>query len=76
VRETRAVGMVAALEIEPEAGGGYLDTLGPRLQAEFLARDILLRPLGNVVYVLPPLCMTDAEVHRVFDAIEEVLDKL
>ncbi len=76
VRETRAIGMVAALEIKPETGGGYLDTLGPRLQAEFLARDILLRPLGNVVYVLPPLCITDAEVHRVFDAIEEVLDAL
>ena len=69
--------MVAAVELvrdrRTKAAGGYLDSLGPRLLREFLARDILLRPLGNVLYVLPPLSITDAEVHRVFDAMEEVL---
>jgi adenosylmethionine---8-amino-7-oxononanoate aminotransferase len=70
VIDTRAIGMAVAVEL---GGAGYLDAVGPRLQAEFLARDILLRPLGNVLYVLPPLSITDAEVHRIFDAIEEVL---
>ena len=70
VVDTRAIGMAAAVEL---GGAGYLDAIGPRLHAEFLARDILLRPLGNVLYVLPPLSITDAEAHRVFDAIEEVL---
>jgi adenosylmethionine-8-amino-7-oxononanoate aminotransferase len=77
VGDTRAIGMVAAIELvrdrATKASGGYLDDLGPRLQREFLARDLLLRPLGNVLYVLPPLCVTDEEVHRVFDRIEEVL---
>ncbi len=73
VRETRCLGGMAALELAPRGDGGYLDTIGPRLTAAFLERDILLRPLGDVLYFLPPYVVTDDEAHRVFDAIEEVL---
>jgi adenosylmethionine-8-amino-7-oxononanoate aminotransferase len=73
VRDARGIGGVAALELAPRSGGGYLDDLGPRLAAEFLARDILLRPLGNVLYFMPPYAITDAEAHDVFDAMEEVV---
>ena len=78
VRSTRAIGSLAALDIEvgDSAEGGYLDAIGPRLYAEFLERDILLRPLGNVLYFLPPYVITDDEIHRVFDAIEEVVGGL
>ena len=78
VRSTRAIGSLAALDIGAgdSAEGGYLDAIGPRLYAEFLERDILLRPLGNVLYFLPPYVITDEEIHRVFDAIEEVVGKL
>lgn len=76
VAATRHLGGMAALEIAPASTGGYLDTLGPRLAAALLARDVLLRPLGNVLYVLPPYVITDDEVHHVFDAIEEVLAAL
>ncbi|MEC8896675.1 MAG: adenosylmethionine--8-amino-7-oxononanoate transaminase [Planctomycetota bacterium] len=78
VRSTRAIGSLAALDIEAgdSAEGGYLDAIGPRLYAEFLERDILLRPLGNVLYFLPPYVITDDEIHRVFDAIEEVVGGL
>lgn len=78
VRSTRAIGSLAAMNIEPGGGpeGGYLDAIGPRLYAEFLERDILLRPLGNVLYFLPPYVITDEEIHRVFDAIEDVVGSL
>ncbi len=77
--DVRSIGMVAAVELSPRPGsrggegGGYLDEIGPRLHQEFLARGLLLRPLGNVLYFLPPLAITDAELHRVYDAVEEVL---
>ena len=74
VGDTRGLGTIAAIELE--GGAGYLDDVGPRLAAEFLARDILLRPLGNVLYVLPPYVITDAEIDRVFDAVEDVLASL
>ncbi len=42
-------------------GDGYLDRTGPKLAAEFLERDLLLRPLGNTVYFMPPYVITEAE---------------
>ncbi len=75
VSETRCLGGMAALEVD-SPNSGYLADIGPRLMTEFLDRGIFLRPLGNVLYFLPPYVITDEEVHWVFDSIEEVLKKL
>lgn len=72
VLEARGIGSIAAVEIRSREGG-YLDEIGPRLGAEFLRRGILLRPLGNVVYFLPPYTIEEGDAHRVFDAMEEVI---
>src|SRR3546814_9379907 len=50
---------------------GYLSDLAPRLRAFFLERGILLRPLGNSIYVMPPYAITAEQLMKVFDAIEE-----
>lgn len=76
VEATRNVGHLAALDLRPGGEGGYLDGLGPRLGRAFLERGILLRPLGNTLYFLPPYVITDAEAEGVFDAIEEVVSNL
>jgi adenosylmethionine-8-amino-7-oxononanoate aminotransferase len=76
VAVVRGIGGVGVVELVPSTERGYFDELGPRLAREFLARDVLLRPLGNVVYVMPPYCVGDAEVHRVFDVIDDVLAQL
>jgi adenosylmethionine-8-amino-7-oxononanoate aminotransferase len=76
VADVRGIGAVAAIETVSTTAGGYLDRVGEGLRDEFLRREILLRPLGNVVYFMPPYVITDEEVHRVFDAIEEVVGKL
>jgi adenosylmethionine---8-amino-7-oxononanoate aminotransferase len=88
VSEVRVMGGVAALElVEPLTGaeglsrsgaqtsgaGGYLDAIGPRLAAAFLERGVLLRPLGNVLYFMPPYVITRDEVDWVADQIGEVL---
>ena len=75
VQRTRCLGAMAAMDLETSSPG-YLDNLGPRLGAAFLSRDILLRPLGNVLYFLPPYAITETEVDHVFDAIEDVLRTL
>ena len=73
VREVRGIGALAVVELEPQAQAGYLDSQGPQLYRAFLDRGLLLRPLGNVLYFLPPYVITDAQVHWVFDNITEVL---
>ena len=54
---------------------GYLSSLRPRLYEFFLNRGIL-RPLGNVVYILPPYAITPAQLASIYDAIEDSLSLL
>ena len=76
VRVTRVLGGMVALELEPRGAGGYLDDLGPKLRQAFIERGVLLRPLGNVLYFLPPYVIADDEVDHVFAVIEDVLTVL
>ena len=76
VAAVRGLGAIAAVELRPRGTAGYLSELGPWLYGRFLARDLLLRPLGDVIYFLPPYMIDDADVDRVFTAIGAVLGEL
>ncbi|RUW17985.1 MULTISPECIES: aminotransferase class III-fold pyridoxal phosphate-dependent enzyme [unclassified Mesorhizobium] len=67
---SRATGTIAALDLRA-GSAGYLAEIGPKLRTFFLERGLLVRPLGNVLYLLPPYCITDDELDRLYDAIEE-----
>ncbi|WP_067737779.1 adenosylmethionine--8-amino-7-oxononanoate transaminase [Novosphingobium naphthalenivorans] len=69
----RTLGTIAALDLKTSGEGGYLDTLAPRLMAFFRERGVLLRPLGNTVYVMPPYCITDEQLGEVWNAIGEAV---
>ncbi len=75
VADVRVVGGVGVVELTagPHTAGGYLDALGPRLAAAFLERGLLLRPLGNVLYFMPPYVITDEEVGW---ALGEIRDEI
>ena len=75
VRDVRYIGGVGIVELET-GGEGYLAQIGPRLGSEFLKRDLLLRPNGDIVYFMPPYVVSDSEIDWVFDQIEEVLSEL
>ncbi len=66
----RQAGTITALDLRVPAGG-YLSDVGPRLRAFFRERNLLIRPLGNVIYLMPPYCVTAAELDRAYDAIDE-----
>lgn len=76
VEDVRVLGGVGAVELRASGAGGYLDALGPRLSAAFLERGLLLRPLGNVLYFMPPYVITDDEVEWVIGEIVEVAGTL
>ncbi len=75
VGETRQIGTLGAIELRAE-DAGYLSSMRPKLYQFFLERGILLRPLGNVVYVLPPYVISPDELHRVYDVIQEAIQAL
>ena len=65
----RQLGTIAAVEIGGESG--YLSDLAPRLLALFRDADLLLRPLGNTVYVMPPYCIADGDLDHIYALLEE-----
>jgi adenosylmethionine-8-amino-7-oxononanoate aminotransferase len=68
----RRLGTVTALDLKV-TDPGYLAGQGPALAAHFLDKGVLLRPLGNTIYVLPPYCITGAELDMIYAAIADCL---
>lgn len=62
----RRVGTIAALDVRADAPG-YMSNAARDLTAAALENGILLRPLGNTIYLLPPFCTTEQELHTVYD---------
>lgn len=73
VRGARRLGTIAAFEVDSDAGG-YLSTVAPRLMAFCQERGVLIRPLGNTVYVMPPYCIDDADLGTVYEAVAEFIE--
>jgi adenosylmethionine-8-amino-7-oxononanoate aminotransferase len=72
VGETRSIGTVAAIELRAE-DAGYGSRLRPKLYNFFLESGVLLRPLGNIIYVLPPYTISPQDLHYVHDRIADSL---
>ena len=75
VTQVRTLGTVFALDVGQDAAG-YLSELGPSLHDFYMERDVLLRPLGNTVYILPPYCTTQAELDQIYDTLWRSLDHI
>jgi adenosylmethionine-8-amino-7-oxononanoate aminotransferase len=71
----RQLGTITALDLAV-ADRGYLAGVGPKLQSFFLGRGLILRPLGNTIYVMPPYCTTGGELDLVYEAISEAATTL
>jgi adenosylmethionine-8-amino-7-oxononanoate aminotransferase len=68
----RRLGTITAFEID-QSQSNYLSQRGPQLLAHFARQDVLLRPLGNTIYVMPPYCIDDRDLDLVYDSIEDAL---
>jgi len=70
VENVRVLGTMLAMELNA-TDRGYLSGIGPALRAFALDRGVLLRPLGDTVYLLPPYCSTTADLQHAYDVIAE-----
>ncbi|MFN2607713.1 MAG: adenosylmethionine--8-amino-7-oxononanoate transaminase [Acidimicrobiales bacterium] len=68
VGDVRLCGLMGGVELAPPAGEDA-SRWGRRVCAAAVARGVLLRPLGPVVVVMPPLTVTDGEVARIVDVL-------
>ena len=69
----RGIGPVWAVELPGDSG--YLAEVGPALAAAALRRGVLLRPLGNVLYAMPPFCLTDEEARNLAGVMVELVQE-
>jgi len=69
----RRIGTIAALDLTVQSTG-YLADVGPKLRAFFRERKLLIRPLGNIIYLMPPYCVSAGDLDRAYNAIEEAAD--
>ena len=67
----RYIGSIAALNIDIDAD--YGGKLSQDMKLFFLNRGVLIRPLGNVIYILPPYCTSAEELQKCYDVIGEAL---
>ncbi len=74
VERARLMGSVAAFNIVgPDQDQGYGAEIGLALKREFIERGYLIRPLGNVVYLMPPYCIGKAALEKSYDAVARVI---
>jgi adenosylmethionine-8-amino-7-oxononanoate aminotransferase len=64
----RQLGVIAAIDLVAD-DAGYLSDLAPRLRSFFLDHGLLLRPLGNTIYIMPPYCLDADQLDRLFTAL-------
>ncbi len=73
VKRPRVLGTIAAFELAGTEHG-YLAHVGPALGAFALERGVLLRPLGDTCYLMPPYCTSDDDLAHAYDVIAGFLD--
>lgn len=75
VSSPRVLGDIAAFQVPDEGRAGYQAAIGKQLKAAFIEAGLFIRPLGPVVYLMPPYCITDEELNRAWDGIELILSR-
>ena len=76
IARVSTLGTILALTLKSAEDSTYENSMRKKIYPYFLEKDILLRPLGNVIYVLPPYVISDAELFRVYNEIETFLARM
>ncbi len=75
LKDVRQTGTIIAFEWNTEAGTSYFSSLRDNLYEFFLESGIILRPLGNIIYILPPYCISDEQLDYIYAKIEIALER-
>jgi adenosylmethionine---8-amino-7-oxononanoate aminotransferase len=82
ILEVRTKGTILAFELNPfplmgeQERGGYFNSIRDKAVKFFMGKGILLRPLGNVIYIVPPYCIADKDLDYIYDSIVEFINSL
>ncbi len=74
VRNPRRIGTIVAVDLNVD-GSGYLSSSWPALMTHFRERDLLVRPLGTTIYTMPPYCIDEQDLDRLYLGIAEAIER-
>ncbi|HIP36090.1 MAG TPA: adenosylmethionine--8-amino-7-oxononanoate transaminase [Crocinitomix sp.] len=74
VAEVRQTGTILAIELHNQAGTTYFSNLKDKAYQYFIQRGLLLRPLGNVIFINPPYCISKNELEFAYQIITDFLN--
>ncbi|WP_318642313.1 adenosylmethionine--8-amino-7-oxononanoate transaminase [Flavobacterium ardleyense] len=74
VLTTRVLGVIFALEIQSAEDEQYYGNMRNKLYNFFIDNGVVLRPVGNTVYILPPYIMTDSQLDKIYKTIEDAIE--
>ena len=73
VTKVRLTGTIAAFELKTDETNGYLNVAGKTIKAYALQHNVFIRPLGNVIYLLPPLCIEDTQLDELVEKLDTAI---
>lgn len=76
VQNVRQTGTIIAFDVVTGSETSYFNTIRDQIWNYFISRYILLRPLGNTIYLLPPYCITNDELQEVYQTITAFITEL
>lgn len=76
VKNLRQHGVILAFDVPNESETSYFNSLRDHIWEFFLDRQLLMRPLGNTVYILPPYCITDEELNLIYEGVLALLEDI
>jgi adenosylmethionine-8-amino-7-oxononanoate aminotransferase len=76
VNDIRVCGTVAALTVKSTEETGYMNQIGKLIKYKFYEAGYLVRPLGNVIYFLPPYIITEEQLAGAYHTLKEILDDI
>ena len=76
VKTTRVLGVIFVLEIKTENQESYYGTMRNKLYNFFIENGVILRPVGNIVYILPPYIISNEQLERVYAIVEKAVEMI
>ncbi|NGP76244.1 adenosylmethionine--8-amino-7-oxononanoate transaminase [Balneolaceae bacterium YR4-1] len=76
LKKLRVCGTIAAMDISAEGEEGYLNPIANHIKEQCVDKGLLLRPLGNVLYLMPPYCTTKKQLAQMYEGIVSLIDEV
>ncbi len=76
VKTTRVLGVIFALEIQTDGIESYYGSMRTKLYNFFIEQGVILRPVGNIVYILPPYIISEEQLEKVYEIVEQAVEMI